>query len=98
MTGMEPSGPSGGKGADKPPQQKIPPAPSLQNRGEVLMEAGNIVVTFHLPEFRPTDLEFRVGTRTLSIWSKRTEVDFRTIVVLPVWVEPGRFLLTHKNG
>lgn len=69
-----------------------------QGRGEIQIEAESVVVTFHLPEFEPQDLEYRVGSRTVCLWSKRAGQDFRTIVVLPLWVKPEEFVLHHKNG
>jgi hypothetical protein len=93
MTGMEPSnGP-----IDRRPHETVP-APPVQGRGEIQMEAGNVVVTFHLPELDPSDMDYRVGTRTVSVWSKRPGFEFRTIVVLPKWVNPDAFILSHKNG
>lgn len=94
MTGMEPhSGPS----ADRHPHETVP-TPPVQGRGEIQLEQGNVVVTFHLPELNPADIDYRVGTRTVSLWSKRPGFEFRTIVVLPMWVNPDAFILSHKNG
>ncbi|MBI2079042.1 MAG: hypothetical protein HYT80_11875 [Euryarchaeota archaeon] len=86
-----------GPADDRRPHEAVP-NPPVQGRGEVVVETGTVVVTFHLPELEPKDIEYRVGSRTVSLWSKRAGIDFRTIVVLPTWVNPGQFLVSHKNG
>jgi HSP20 family molecular chaperone IbpA len=70
----------------------------IQGRGEIQLDGAAVVVTFHLPEFEPRDLEYRIGSRTVCLWSKRAGLDFRTIVVLPATVKPERFVMGHKNG
>lgn len=93
MTGMEPSA-----GPERRPTAPTVSTKAMEGRGEVQFEQGNLVLTFHLPELRPDELDYRVGARTVSLWSKRPGVEFRTIVVLPVWVRPDEFIMTHKNG
>jgi len=92
----EPRAPQG-PADDHRPHETVP-NPPVQGRGEVQVDSGAVVVTFHLPELEPKDIEYRVGSRTVSLWSKRAGIDFRTIVVLPTWVNPGQFMVSHKNG
>jgi hypothetical protein len=82
---------------DRSPHETVPNAP-VMGRGEIQQDAGALVVTFHLPELEPLDIEYRVGSRTVCLWSKRAGLDFRTIVVLPETIKPEQFVLSHKNG
>lgn len=98
MTGMDaPTPPAPDRRDPKSPHELVPHVPT-QGRGEIQVEPNAVVVTFHLPEFEPGDLEYRVGSRTVCLWSKRAGQDFRTIVVLPLWVNPEQFVLHHNNG
>lgn len=98
MVAPDQQGPAPAEGPrDRSPHETVPNAP-VQGRGEILLDAGAIVVSFHLPELEPADLEYRVGTRTVCLWSKRAGLDFRTIVVLPETIKPEQFVVSHKNG
>lgn len=73
---------------------RIPQPP----RGEVLDEGGHVVGTFHLPAHDPRDVKYHVGRRTITLWSRKDGSEFQTILVLPRWVRPETFILSHKNG
>lgn len=94
MAGMEaPRGP-----VDNAPSPGDVSTTNVQGRGEIFVDEGKVVVAFHLPELNPEELDYRVGTRTLSLWSIRPGFEFRTIVVLPLWVNPHAYVLRHQNG
>lgn len=98
MSAPEGPGPAPAPGPqDRRPHELVPNAP-VQGRGEILLDAGALIVTFHLPELEPLDIEYRVGSRTVCLWSKRAGLDFRTIVVLPESIKPEQFIMSHKNG
>lgn len=71
------------------------PAPP---RGEVFEEGDRLVGTFHLPAYDPREVKYHVGRRTITLWSRKTGSEFQTILVLPRWVRPETFILSHKNG
>jgi hypothetical protein len=70
----------------------------LPPRGEVLDEGHHLVGTFHLPGHDPRDVKYHVGRRTITLWSRKSGSEFQTILVLPRWVRPETFILSHKNG
>jgi hypothetical protein len=67
-------------------------------RGEVLEDGDHLVGTFYLPAHDPRDVKYHVGRRTITLWSRKTGSEFQTILVLPRWVRPETFILSHKNG
>lgn len=75
----------------------MPPL-SQRDRGEIHEDGRFLIGTFHLPEFRPSDLKYHVGKRTITLWSRKNGQEFQTIMVLPKWVRPETFIMTHKNG
>lgn len=72
--------------------------PHLAPQGEILEEGGRVVGTFYLPGHSPRDLKYHVGRRTITLWSRKEGQEFQTILVLPRWVRPETFVLSHKNG
>lgn len=75
----------------------IPTAP-VKPQGEVHLEGNYVVGSFYLPELEPGELKYHIGRRTLTIWSRKEGVEFQSILVLPRWVRPPSFILSHKNG
>lgn len=75
----------------------IPKMP-VRSHGEIHAEGHRLVGSFYLPEFRPQEIKFHVGRRTLTIWSRKEGQEFQSILVLPRWVKPQTFILHHKNG
>lgn len=66
--------------------------------GEIYRDGSNLVGTFFLPEHEPHEVRYHVGRRTITIWSRKPQRQFQTILVLPQWVRPETYVLSHKNG
>lgn len=77
---------------------EIIPRIPVKTQGEVHEEGEHLVGSFYLPELRPSELKFHVGRRTLTVWSRKEGLEFQSILVLPRWVRPATFILSHKNG
>jgi len=67
-------------------------------RGEVVEDGNSLVGTFYLPAYDPREVKYHVGRRTITLWSRKEGSEFQTILVLPRWVRPETFILSHKNG
>ncbi len=89
-------------GAARRPRNKLRPevvsGMAAPPKGEVFEDEGKLVGTFYLPQHRPADVKYHVGRRTITLWSRKEGSEFQTILVLPRWVNPATFVLSHHNG
>ena len=61
-------------------------------------EDSKISVTFYLPRHSPQDLKYHVGMRSITLWSRNSSSEFQTIAILPTWIDPETYIMTHNNG
>lgn len=94
---MLPGGSESNNGRDRVARAE-PVRTVLPPRGEVQEEGDRVVGTFFLPAHQPREVKYHVGRRTITLWSRKAGAEFQTILVLPRWVDPGTFILSHKNG
>lgn len=67
--------------------------------GEVFQDTPtSLVGCFYLPSHGPREVKYHVGRRTITLWSRKEGNTFQTILVLPRWVNPETFILSHNNG
>lgn len=66
--------------------------------GEVHEEGEHVIGSFFLPHHKPHEVKYHVGRRTITLWSRKEQAEFQTILVLPRWVNPETFILTTQNG